>query len=269
MTTHAPSLGVAQLLREWRERQRISQLELALRAGTTQRHVSFIERGRSLPGRGMIVRLAEALEIPLRDRNELLLSAGYAPGYAHTSLDDPTLDPIRDALERILEGHLPYPAVLTDRAGDLASANDAFTGLIGRVPRSLREPRLNLPRVLLHPDGLGSRVININEWGRHVIDGLARKMRGHPNAGLETLIHELERYVPARPQETPPHHVGFAVPLRLRSDDGELTLLTTLTHFATAIDITVSELTLEAFLPADAFTASHFQTTASSLTAKR
>jgi transcriptional regulator with XRE-family HTH domain len=269
MSTHAPSIGIAQLLREWRERQRISQLELALRAGTTQRHVSFIERGRSLPGRGMIVRLAEALEIPLRDRNQLLLAAGYAPAYAHTSLDDPTLDPIRGALERILEGHLPYPAVITDRAGDLVSANDAFTVLIGRVPRSLREPRLNLPRVLLHPDGLGSRVININEWGRHVIDGLARKTQRHPHAGLETLIHELEDYVPSRPQETLPHHVGFAVPLRLRSDNRELTLLTTLTHFATATDITIAELTLEAFLPSDAFTASHFQTTMSRLTATR
>lgn len=269
MATHAPPIGVAELLREWRERRRVSQLELALRAGTTQRHISFIERERSLPGRGMIVRLAEALEVPLRDRNELLLAAGYAPAYAQTSLDDPTLDPVRGALERILEGHLPYPAVITDRAGDLVSANDAFTALLEGVSRSLREPRLNVPRVLLHPDGLGSRVINMNEWGRHVIDGLARKTQRHPNAGLETLIHELEDYVPSRPQETPPHHVGFAVPLRLRSDDGELTLLTTLTHFATAIDITLSELTLEAFLPADAATASHFQATASRLTSTR
>lgn len=259
MTTHAPSIGIAQLLRGWRERQRVSQLELALRAGTTQRYVSFIERGRSLPGRGMVVRLAEALEIPLRDRNELLLAAGYAPAYAQTSLDDPTLDPVRGALEQILEGHLPYPAVITDRAGDLVSANDAFTLLIGHVPRSLREPRLNLPRVLLHPDALGSRIINISEWGRHVIDGLARKAQRHPNAGLEALIDELEDYVPSGPRDIPAHHIGFAVPLRLRSDDGELTLLTTLTHFATAVDITISELTLEAFLPSDAFTASHFQ----------
>ena len=269
MATHAPPIGVAELIRVWRERRRVSQLELALRAGTTQRHVSFIERGRSLPGRGMIVRLAEALEVPLRDRNELLLAAGYAPAYAETRLDDPTLDPVRGALETILDGHRPYPAVITDRTGDLVSANDAFTGLIGRVPRSLWEPRLNLPRVLLHPNGLGSRVININEWGRHVIDGLARKSQRHPNAGLEALIDELEDYVPSRPQETPPHHVGFAVPLRLRSDGGELTLLTTLTHFATAIDVTISELTLEGFLPADAATASHFQTTVSHRTPMR
>lgn len=159
--------------------------------------------------------------------------------------------------------------MITDLAGDLVSGNDAFSGLLGRVPRTLREPRLNLPRVVLHPDGLGSRVININEWGRHVIDGLARKTQRHPNSGLETLIHELEDYVPSRTRETPPHHLGFAVPLRLRSEGGELTLLTTLTHFATAIDITISELTLEAFLPADAFTATHLQTTVSRLTATR
>jgi len=217
----------------------------------------------------MIVRLAEALEVPLRERNELLLAAGYAPAYAQTRLDDPVLDPVRSALERILWGHHPYPAVLTDRAGDLVSGNDAFTGLLEGVPRSLREPRLNLPRVLLHPDALGPRVINMNEWGRHVIDGLARKSQRHPDAGIERLIDELEDYVPARPREASPHHVGFAVPLRLRSRDGVLTLLTTLTHFATAIDVTLSELTLEAFLPADAVTASHFRAPASPPTAIR
>jgi transcriptional regulator with XRE-family HTH domain len=263
VATHAPSIGVALLLREWRERRRVSQLELALRAGTTQRHVSFIERGRSLPGRGMIVRLAEALEVPLRERNELLLAAGYAPAYAQMRFDDPTLDPVRGALEQILEGHLPYPAVITDRVGDLVSANGAFMALLEGVSSSLREPHLNLPRVLLHPDGLGPRVINMSEWGRHVIDGLARKATRLPTAGLDALIEELEAYVPSRPHEAPPHHVGFAVPLRLRSgDDSELILLTTLTHFATAIDVTISELTLEAFLPADAATASHFQAAA-------
>lgn len=269
MATDAPSIGVAELLRGWRERRRVSQLELALSAGTTQRHVSFIERGRSLPGRGMIVRLAEALEVPLRERNELLLAAGYAPAYPQTALDDPTLDPVRGALERILEGHVPYPAVVTDRAGDLVSANDPFSALVNGIPKSLREPRLNLARVLLHPDGLGPRVINMNEWGRHVIDGLTRKSQRHPNAGLDSLIDELERYVPSPPHEVLPHHVGFAVPLRLRSDDGELTLLTTLTHFATAIDVTISELTLEAFLPADAVTASHFHAAAPRLSARR
>jgi transcriptional regulator with XRE-family HTH domain len=262
MATHAASIEFAALLREWRERRRVSQLELALRAGTTQRHVSFVERGRSLPGRGMVVRLAEALEVPLRGRNELLLAAGYAPVYAQTQLDDPILDPVRGALEQVLEGHLPYPAVLTDRTGDLVSGNDAFMTLLDGVPHSLRQPRLNVARVLVHPDGLGSRVLNMNEWGRHVINGLARKAQRDPNAGLERLVAELEGYVPSPRHEAPTQHLGFAVPLRLRMDDGELTLLTTLAHFATAVDVTLSELTLEAFLPADAATASHFQATA-------
>jgi transcriptional regulator with XRE-family HTH domain len=262
MATHAADIGISELLRQWRDRRRVSQLELALRAGTTQRYVSFIERGRSLPGRGMIVRLAEALEIPLRERNEMLLAAGYAPAYPQTELDDPHLGPVRGALEQILDGHLPYPAALTDRAADLVSANDAFMALIEHAPRSLREPRTNLGRVLLHPEGLGSRIINMAEWGRHVIDGLRRTALRHPDASLERLIDELERYVPPRPHEPSPLHLGFAVPLRLRANDSdsELTLLTTLTHFATAIDVTVSELTLEAFLPADAATARHFQT---------
>jgi transcriptional regulator with XRE-family HTH domain len=247
------------LLRAWRERRRVSQLELALEAGTTQRYISFIERGRSLPGRGMIVRLAEALEVPLRERNELLLAAGYAPAYPETRLEDPKLDPVRNALERILDGHLPYPAVLTDRAADLVSGNRGFVAMIGQVPASLREPRINLARLVLHPDGLGPRVINMDEWGRHVIDGLRRKAARHPTPALDNLIQELEPYVPPLPNTSAPSHVGFAVPLRLRSDHGELTLLTTLTHFATAIDVTVSELTLEAFLPADAATASYFE----------
>jgi transcriptional regulator with XRE-family HTH domain len=259
MATDAQALGIAQLLREWRERRRVSQLELALRAGTTQRYVSFIERGRSLPGRGMIVRLAEALEVPLRARNELLLAAGYAPAYSEMRLDDPKLDPVRGALERILDGHLPFPAVITDRGADLVSGNDAFLALIDHLPSHMREPRTNLACVFLHPDGLGPRVINMDEWGRHVIEGLRRKALRHPNPALDDLVEELEGY--ARPRSANPSalHVGFAVPLRLRTERGELTLLTTLTHFATAVDVTISELTLEAFLPADAATASYFE----------
>jgi transcriptional regulator with XRE-family HTH domain len=261
VTTHAAPIGISELLRQWRDRRRVSQLELALRAGTTQRYVSFVERGRSLPGRGMIVRLAEALEIPLRERNEMLLAAGYAPAYRESELDDPRLDPVRGALERILAGHLPYPAVLTDRAADLVSANEAFMALIEHTPASLRQPRINLGRILLHPEGLGSRITNMAEWGQHVIEGLRRKSLRHPDVTLDRLIDELERYVPARSHEPSPLHLGFAVPLRLRAEDSdtELTLLTTLTHFATAIDVTVSELSLEAFLPADEATARHFQ----------
>jgi transcriptional regulator with XRE-family HTH domain len=259
MATQAPAVGIAEVLKQWRERRRVSQLELALRAGTTQRHVSFIEQGRSLPGRAMVIRLAEALEVPLRERNSMLLTAGYAPAYRETSFEDPELDPVRNALEHILNGHLPYPAVITDRAADLVSGNDAFLWLMDGLPASLREPRINLARLLLHPDGLGSRILNLDEWGRHVLDGLARKARRDPGAPLAELIEELGGYVPAPERAPSPQHLGFAVPLRIRVEDEVLTLLTTLSHFATAIDVTISELTLEAFIPADAATASYFE----------
>jgi transcriptional regulator with XRE-family HTH domain len=250
--------GFAQALREWRERRRVSQLELALRAGTTQRHVSFIERGRSSPGRSMVVRLAEALEVPLRERNALLLAAGFAPAYPQTHLDDPSLDPVRSALEHVLDGHMPYPAVLTDRDSQLVAANPATGALLVGAARWLLDAPVNLARVLLHPDGIAPRIGNLTEWGWHVIDGLARKADRDGNPALETLIAELVEYVPPRPRHLPPGHLGFAVPLRLRADEQELALLTTLAHFATAIDVAVAELTLEAFLPADAATAAFF-----------
>jgi transcriptional regulator with XRE-family HTH domain len=245
----------ATTLRGWRERGRVSQLELALRAGTTQRHVSFIESNRSLPGRGMVLRLAEALDVPLRERNALLLAAGFAPAYEETQLDDAKLASVRTALQRVLEGHNPYPAVLVDRHGDLVSANAAFDTLAEGVAAELTEPAINVPRLLLHPQGLAPRIVNLDVWAWHVIDALRRESDRTPDGRLEALVSELEGFVPARPRAATPDYLGFAVPLRLRSDAGELRLLTTLTHFGTAVDVTVAELRLEAFLPADDATA--------------
>ena len=242
-------------LRQWRTRRRVSQLELALRAGTTQRHVSFLERGRSAPGRAMVVRLAESLEIPLRERNALLLSAGYAPAYTQTALDDPELAPVIGALQRVMAAHMPYPAVVIDRHSDLVAANDAFFRLVADVDPSLLQPPVNVARVVLHPRGLASRIANLDEWAWHVLDNLGRQARRDPDDQLESLIAELEGYVPERPRSSGPDHLGFSVPLRLRSDLGELRLLTTLTYFGTAVDVTVAELKMEAFLPADAATA--------------
>jgi transcriptional regulator with XRE-family HTH domain len=246
-------------LRGWRERRRVSQLELALRAGTSQRHVSFLEGNRSLPGRAMVVRLAEALEVPLRERNSLLLAAGYAPAYEETKLDDPKLAPVLGALERILEGHMPYPAVAVERYGNLVSANDAFWDLTDVAVPDLRRSPVNVPRLLLHPQGLAGRIVNLDEWAWHVIDALRKESLRNPSEPLEALVQELEQLVPERPKHPGPEHVGFAVPLRLRMDDGgELQLLSTLTHFATAVDVTVAELRLEAFLPADEAAAAYF-----------
>ncbi|MEU4405409.1 helix-turn-helix domain-containing protein [Streptosporangium sp. NPDC023963] len=256
MTSTSERGGFAGVLREWRGRRGVSQLDLALRAGTTQRHVSFIESGRSTPGRAMVVRLAESLEMPLRERNALLLAAGYAPAYPETRFDDPELEPVRIALEGVLRGHHPYPAVIVDRHGDLVSANNAFWALTEGVASHLLAPPVNVPRLLLDPRGMAPRIINLDVWAWHVIDHLRLEAARNPDGRLEALVTELTKLLPDRLRKPGPDHLGFAVPLRLRFGDGELRLLTTLTHFGTAVDVTVAELRMEAFLPADAATAS-------------
>ncbi|MBO4269300.1 helix-turn-helix domain-containing protein [Microbispora triticiradicis] len=254
MIIESASGGLAGALREWRTRRRVSQLELALRAGTTQRHVSFIESGRSVPGRSMIIRLAESLEVPIRERNELLLAAGFAPAYPQTDLDDPQLAAVRTALDRVLHGHLPYPAVIVDRHGDLVSANAGFQVIIRGVDPHLLAPPVSVPRVLLHPQGLAPRILNLDEWAWHIIERIHAESTRNPSDRLQLLAAELVGLAPPRPRQLPPHHLGFAVPLHLRMNEPEnreLRLITTLTHFGTATDVTIAELRLEAFLPAD------------------
>ena len=240
-------------LRRWRSARRWSQLELANRAGTTQRHLSYIEQGRARPGRGIVLRLAESLELTLRERNALLLSAGYAPAFAESNLDGPDLQPVHDALARIVDGHLPYPAVVVRPYGELVLANSAISVMTEGASAELLEPPVNVLRLALHPDGMAPRVANLAEWGRHIVDSLRRRAVRSPDPTLDAFVAELEGYVP--PLSAGPEHLGFAVPLRLRSDDGDLHLITTLTSFATAVDVTLAELHLEAFLPADDSTA--------------
>jgi transcriptional regulator with XRE-family HTH domain len=236
-------------LRRWRASRRWSQLELALRAGTTQRHLSFMEQGRSVPGRTMVVRLAETLELSLRERNQLLLAAGYAPLFPESSLDDEALRPVREALVRVLEGHMPSPAVVVRPYGEVVVANDAVGILYEGAADWLLEPPVNVLRLAVHPDGMGPRVRNLGEWGRHIIDSLRGRLARSPDPRLEEFVAELEEHVPAA--EPGPEHLGFAVPLQLACAEGELRLITTLTSFATATDVTLGELHLEAFLPAD------------------
>ena len=228
-------------------------MELALRTGTTQRHLSFLERGRSRPGRSLVIRVAESLNLSLRERNDLLLAAGYAPVYEESRLDDRALMPVRDALKRILQGHLPYPAVVVRPYGELVAANAALGILIDGAAADLLEPPVNVLRLSLHPNGLAHRVLNLAEWGRHIVESLRSQSLRSPDSRLDELITELESYVPDI--ISGPDHLGFAVPLRLRTDRGELGLITTLTTFATATDVTVAELQLEAFLPADEISA--------------
>ncbi|MFC4122647.1 helix-turn-helix domain-containing protein [Nonomuraea zeae] len=244
-------------LRRWRSSRRVSQLELANRAGTTQRHLSFMEQGRSRPGRGIVVRLAESLDLSLRERNSLLLAAGYAPLFPESSLDEPMLRPIRDALDDILQGHMPYPAVVVRPYGELVAANAALDLLTEGAAPELLTPPLNVLRLALHPKGLAPRVLNLPEWGRHIVESLRGRLVRSPDPRLDAFVAELESYVP---ETVPgPGHLGFAVPLRLRCGEEELRLLTTLTSFATAVDVTLAELQLEAFLPADESTAAYLR----------
>jgi transcriptional regulator with XRE-family HTH domain len=240
-------------LRRWRALRHWSQLDLAIAADTTQRHLSFLEQGRSRPGREMVIRLAESLDLTLRQRNTLLLSAGYAPAFAESGLDAPRLEPVRTALRSVLDGHLPDPASIVTHRGVLIDANAAFTVFTeGCAPELLRPP-VNVRRLALHPEGLAGRVLNLPEWGRHVTEAMRQQLRTSPDPEQEELLAELESYLPdTRPG---PDYLGFAVPLRLRSDAGELKLITTLTTLATATDVSLAELHLEAFLPADEVTA--------------
>jgi transcriptional regulator with XRE-family HTH domain len=240
-------------LRAWRARRGRSQLDLSNDAGTTQRHVSYLEQGRSAPSRTMVVRLAESLELSLRDRNALLLAAGYAPLFPESDLDSAELCPAMDAVRAVLDGHDPYPAVVVRPDGEIVAANGAVEVLLDGVDDSLRVAPMNAYRLALHPRGMAPRIANLDDWAHHVLDGLRAAQRRRPDPALEALLAELSTYAP--PRAPGPDHLGFAVPLRLTTADGELTLMTTLMAFATALDVTLADLRLEAFLPADAETA--------------
>jgi MmyB-like transcription regulator ligand binding domain len=207
--------------------------------------------GRARPG--VVARLADAMELSLRERNNLLRAAGFAPAFPESPLDDATLRPVRRALDTILDGHLPYPAMIARPHGVLVAANRAFDVFYEDVDPELLQAPVNTFRLALHPKGIAPRVGNLPEWGRHITENLRARLARTPDPALEVLLVELEGYLP--PLMTAPDVLGFAVPLELESRDGHLRLITTLTSFATATDITLAELELEAFLPADEATA--------------
>jgi transcriptional regulator with XRE-family HTH domain len=256
MTEVADRPRIGTLLREWRQRRRMSQLDLALEAGVSARHVSFVETGRSRPSAEMVVQLAEHLEVPLRDRNALLLAAGYAPAYAQRDLDEPEMGPVREAIDRVLRGHEPFPAVVVDRHWGLVSANRAVPLLIKGAAAHLTEPPVNVLRLSLHPEGMAPRIVNLGEWRAHLLDRLGRQAVVSGDPALFALHEELAAYPGGEPAPAPDLEAGaIAVPLRLRVGDDELAFISTATTFGTATDVTVSELAIESFFPADAATA--------------
>ena len=251
-------LPVGTLLREWRQRRRLSQLDLAGDADVSTRHLSYVETGRSLPSREMVLRLAERLEVPLRERNRLLTAAGYAPMFSEHRLDDPALAATREALELVLRGHEPYPALLVDRHWTLVSANRMVALMLQGLPPALLRPPLNVLRLSLHPEGLAPRIVNLAQWRAHLLERLAHQVEVSGDATLAALADELRGYPPPAGQTTdylPVHAPAVAMPLLFRSPEGVLTLISTITVFGTPVDVTLSELALETFFPADEATA--------------
>jgi transcriptional regulator with XRE-family HTH domain len=231
-------------------------MDLALDAGISARHLSFVETGRSRPSAEMVLHLAEQLDVPLRDRNQLLLAAGYAPVYGQRGLDEPEMGPVREALEAVLKGHEPYPAVVVDRHWGMVAANGAVGIMLEGVDPELLQPPVNVLRVSLHPDGVAPRIANLAEWRAHLLDRLGRQAVSTGDPALAALFDELS----ALPGGGPAPHTDLAageiaVPLRLRQGDAELAFISTMTTVGTATDITVAELSIESFFPADAATA--------------
>lgn len=256
MVTSVAPPPFGHLLRAWRERRRVSQLDLAGEAGISARHLSFLETGRAKPSRETVLQLAKHLEIPLREQNDLLLAAGYAPVFPQRPLDDPALQSVREAVGLILTGHEPFPALALDRHWNVLAMNRAVPLLLDGVAPFLLEPPVNVLRLSLHPQGLAPRILNLVQWREHLLEQLVRQRRLTRDPALRALADELGAY-PA-PPPLPPHpqtYAGVAVPLELAAHGTALSLLSTTTVFGTPVDITVSELALETFFPADAETA--------------
>jgi transcriptional regulator with XRE-family HTH domain len=253
--------GVGPLLRAWRERRRVSQLELALRADSSARHISFVETGRSRPSEEMVLRLAEHLDVPVRERNSLLLAAGYAPRYPETPLDDPALGALREGLERLIRGYEPYPALVVDATYTVVAANRGITMLLDGVPESLLQPPLNAMRLTLHPEGMAPRIRNLGEWRGHLLAQMERQIALQRSEPLRALYEEVAAYPVPESVDDGDELAGsvpyFALPMRIEHDGRVLSFVSSISTFNTPMDVTVSELAIETFLPADPATAKY------------
>jgi transcriptional regulator with XRE-family HTH domain len=260
MSTAVDGSGVGGLLRAWRQRRRLSQLDLAVEADVSARHLSFVETGRARPSRSLLLHLADQLDVPLRERNTLLLAGGYAPSYRETALAADEMTPVREALDTILGGHEPFPALVVDRRWDIVAANRPALAIVsaGVVPELLAPP-VNALRISLHPRGLAPRIVNLAEYSAHLLHRLHRQAVLAGDASLVALAEELRAYPGVREAQAPadgPAAMLF-VPLVLQVSPKErLTFFSTLATFGTALDVTLAELAIEAFFPADEATAS-------------
>ena len=252
MGVQQPPFGV--VLRRWRERRRMTQMDLALAANASTRHLSYLETGRAQPSREMVMRLGEYLDVPLRERNTLLLAAGFAPAFRERSLSE--LSAARQAIEQILEAHKPYPAFAVDRYGNIVSSNRVLPQLYVDVAPELMRPPVNSIRLTLHPRGMAPRIVNLGEWRSHVITDLRRQLDARADPGTQALLKEVMGY-PAPAMAVAEREEGaerYATPLTIRTEAGIVSFLSTITVFGTPTDVTLAELALEMLFPADART---------------
>jgi transcriptional regulator with XRE-family HTH domain len=257
VSIQTPSPPIGELLRTWRERRRLTQLELALQAEVSTRHLSFLETGRSSPSREMILHLADQLEVPLRERNQLLLAAGFAPVYSQTTLDAPQLGAVRAAVREILTAHEPNPAVVLDRYWNVVDANAGLSVFTECVAAELLAAPVNVMRLSLHPRGAAPHILNLPQWRAHLLGRLRREIAYSGDAGLVELYNEVRAYPSEAATEALdiPGPREVVMPLRFQAHEQELTFFSTVAAFGTPLDITIAELAIELFFPADASTA--------------
>jgi transcriptional regulator with XRE-family HTH domain len=243
---------VGELLRTWRTYRHRSQLDLALDVGVSPRHLSFVETGRSRPSAELLLALADGLDVPLRERNTLLLAAGYAPRYSETALDDPAIAPAVDAVRRLLDAHDPLPGIAVDRMWDIVLANTAAQSMLAGIPERVASPVPNLYRIALHPDGLAAVTVNFEQWGPSLVHQLRRSVARTNDPALESLLDEVRSYpnVAAVLGERPPDATELLVPLVLDVGGTRLAYFTVIATFGTPRDVTLDELAVELFYPA-------------------
>lgn len=250
------------MIREWRQRRRLSQMDLALDADISQRHLSFVESGRAKPSRDMVLKLAEHMDVPLRQRNRLLMAAGFAPSFGERRLDDPAFRPALSAVEQVLRGHEPFPAIAVDKGWNMLLANRSVGPFLDEIEdQSLLEGEINVLRLSLHPKGLSPRILNLGEWRTHLLERLRLQIENSGDAGLAALEKELAAYpAPAsRHPKTWDAAQNVAVPLIVRAGDKVLSFISTITVFGTPVDVTLSELAIESFFPANAETGDYLR----------